>query len=507
MNRRALMQSAAWLALGYPIRRLSAFTPQPQFSSDPFVAGVASGDPTEEGVVLWTRLIPDPGREQDWQRESIAVDWQIASDEGFGRIVRSGRELADPEFGHSVHVDVTGLQPNRWYWYRFKSGAAISPVGRTKTAPSGLVERIRFAFASCQNYQQGYYTAYQNMVRENLDVVVFLGDYIYEGGGTAVRSVTMQEPTDVESYRQRYALYRSDAHLREAHRLFPWIITWDDHEVDNNYAGDVPQDDQPAKEFLKRRAAAYRAHYEWLPLPKASMPKGPNSHLYRRLSFGPLARFLVLDGRQYRSDQPCGDGIKAPCAEVRDDQRTMLGREQEQWLYRELRDSRAQWNILANQVQMTVVDRAPGPEELYGLDNWAGYDAARRRLVSALHETKVSNPVVITGDIHSNWIGDLKTEYRDEHAPVMGTEIVGTSVSTGGDGGDSSPEVQAYVRENPQIKFYNNQRGYVRCELTRRSLIADFRVVQKVSVPESPVSTRSSFIIENGKPGAKILSS
>lgn len=507
MNRRTLIQSAAWLALGYPFRRLSAFTPQPQFSSDPFVAGVASGDPTPAGVVLWTRLIPDPERDQSWQRETIQIDWEIASDEKFGRVVRRGREFADPEFGHSVHVDVAGLQPNRWYWYRFRCGSALSPVGRTKTAPSGPVDRIRFAFASCQNYQAGYYTAYQNMVREDLDVVVFLGDYIYEGGGTAARTVTAEEPVDLAGYRRRYALYRSDPDLREAHRLFPWIITWDDHELDNNYANDVAQDSQPRDEFLKRRAAAYHAHYEWLPMQKLCIPQGPNARIYRRLSFGPLVRFLVLDGRQYRSDQPCGDGIKAPCAEFVEGARTMLGAEQERWLDSELRASRAQWNILANQVQMTVVDRAAGPGELYGMDNWSGYGGARRRLVSALRDTKVSNPVVITGDVHSNWVGDLKVDYRDERGPVIGTELTGTSISSGGDGGDRPPDVAAYVAENPHIKFYNNQRGYVRCEVTRRSLIADFRVVQKVSVPESPVSTRARFIVEDGKPGAKILSS
>ncbi len=505
MNRRTLIQSAAWLGVGYPMRRLSAFVPQPQFSSDPFVAGVASGDPTSGGVVLWTRLIPDPNRDRGWQREAISVDWQIASDERFGRIVRSGQEIAEPKFGHSVHVDVTGLQPNRWYWYRFKSGSAVSPVGRTKTAPSGPVDRIRFAFASCQNYQAGYYTAYQNMVREDLDAVVFLGDYIYETGGTAVRSVTTEDPTDVEGYRERYALYRSDPNLREAHRLFPWIITWDDHEVSNNYANDIAANDQPKELFLERRAAAYQVNYEWLPLPKSCAPTGLNSRMYRRLSYGPLARFLVLDGRQYRSDQPCGDGAKAPCAGFQED-RTMLGLEQERWLDLELRASRAQWNLLANQVQMTVVDRAPGPDESYGMDSWSGYDAARRRLVSALRDTKVSNPVVITGDIHSSWIGDLKVDYRDDRAPVIGSEIVGTSISSGGDGADSSPAGETYLRENPQIKFYNNLRGYVRCEVNRRSLTADYRVVQKVSVPESPASTRASFIVEDGKPGAERLS-
>jgi alkaline phosphatase D len=502
LTRRALLQCSVGLVLGQPIRKLSAFEATPQFVSDPFSAGVASGDPTANGIVLWTRLMSDPNRTQDWQNESVVVEWQIASDENMSRIVRTGRTTAQPAFGHSVHVAVNGLQPNRWYWYRFKVGSATSEVGRTKTAPAGPTDRIRFAFASCQNFQHGYYTAYQNLVKEDLDLVVFLGDYIYETGGNNVRPVPRVECKTLGQYRERYALYRSDIHLREAHRLFPWIITWDDHEVDNNYANNIAEDDQSPADFLRRRAAAYRAHYEWLPLPKACMPFGPNSTLYRRLAYGPLANFLVLDGRQYRSDQPCGDGTKAPCEEFKQDKRTMLGATQERWLSHELRASRSQWNIIANQVRMTVVDQTAGPAESYAMDQWAGYDNARRRFVGALLDSKVSNPVVITGDIHSNWVGDLKLDYRELRTPVVATELIGTSISSGGDGRDSDPAVEAYLSENPQIKLYNTQRGYVRCEVTPKRLTADFRVVQKVSVPESSVSTRATFVTESGQPGA-----
>ena len=498
------MKTAGWLALGYPLQRLYSIQSSPRFLSDPFAAGVASGDPTRNGVVLWTRLIPDPNVERDWQRAAVQVDWEMASDEGMKRVMRRGRNAATPEYGHSVHVDATGLDPNRWYWYQFKAGSAASPVGRTKTAPSNATDRIRFAFASCQNFQAGYYTAYQNMVREDLDAVVFLGDYIYETDGNGARKIRLPESKTLESYRARYAVYRSDANLREAHRLFPWIITRDDHEVQNNYAGFVPSNSQSREEFRERRAAAYQAHYEWLPMPKASVPNGQDSRLYRSLSFGPLANFLVLDGRQYRDDQPCGDGTKAPCADF-PAERTMLGPAQEQWLERELRASRSQWNILANQVRMTVVDQTAGPNESYAMDSWAGYETARRRITSKLESTRVQNPIVITGDIHSNWVGDLKVDYKKEGSPVVGTELVGTSISTGGDGADQAANVTPTLSENPQIKFYNNQRGYVRCELTRQSLTADFRVVEKVSVPESPISTRASFIVENGKPGAHKL--
>jgi alkaline phosphatase D len=502
MNRRTLLQSSAWLILAYPMRRVSAFQATPQFVCDPFSAGVASGDPTSHSIVLWTRLVPDANRTQEWQRESVAVEWQISSDESMSHIVRSGRVFAQPEYGHSVHVNVDGLQAGRWYWYRFKAGSAISEIGRTKTAPGGPADRIRFAFASCQNFQHGYYTAYQNLLKEDIDLVIFLGDYIYETGGNAVRSVPLTECTTLDQYRDRYALYRSDHNLREAHRLFPWVITWDDHEVDDNYANGIASDGEPRADFLKRRAAAYRAHYEWLPLPKACSPIGANSNLYRTLSFGPLANFLVLDGRQYRSDQPCGDGIKEPCEEFSRDNRTMLGTAQEKWLSGRLRASHSQWNIIANQVRMTVVDQQPGPGERYAMDQWTGYEGARRRLVGQLLDNKVSNPVVITGDIHSNWVGDVKLDYREQRSPVVATELIGTSISSGGDGTDSDPAVEAYLAENPQIKLYNSQRGYVRCEITRNYLKADFRVVAKVSVPESQISTRATFITENSKPGA-----
>lgn len=502
MNRRTLLKAAGWVTLGYPLQSLYAIQSRPQFSANPFSAGVASGDPTRNGVVLWTRLIPDLNVERDWQRTAVRVDWQIASDEGMKNVVRRGRAAATPEYGHSVHVDAMGLDPNRWYWYRFRTGSAESPIGRTKTAPANPVDRIRFAFASCQQFQAGYYTAYQNMVREDIDVVVFLGDYIYEtGGGNGPRRITGEEPKTLDGYRARYGLYRSDADLREAHRLFPWIITLDDHEVQDNYANDIPRDAQTRADFLRRRAAAYQAHYEWLPMPKGSIPNGPDSRLYRGLSFGPLANFIVLDGRQYRSDQPCGDGPKAPCAEFLSE-RTMLGPEQERWLGRELRGSRSQWNILANQARMTVVDQAAGPSEAYGMDSWTGYETARRRLVSSFETTRVRNPIVITGDIHSNWVGDLKVDYKREDSRILGTELVGTSISSGGDGADRGGNTDALLAENPQIKFFNGQRGYVRCELTRQSMTADFRVVERVSVPESPISTRATFIVENGRPGA-----
>jgi alkaline phosphatase D len=502
MNRRTLLQTAGLLGLGYPLQRLSAIQSTPRFSADPFAAGIASGDPTRSSVVLWTRLIPDPKGQQDWQRAAVPVLWEIASDEGMKKIVRHGQAMAIPEAGHSIHVDAQGLDANRWYWYRFRTGSAESLVGRTRTAPSRATDRFRFAFASCQQWQTGFYTAYQHLIREDIDAVVFLGDYIYEtntGAGPTERRITGEVPKTLEGYRNRYALYRSDPNLREAHRLFPWIITWDDHEVQNDYAGVNPPDTQQTREeFAARRAAAYKAHYEWLPMP---ISEAKSNGVYRSLSFGPLAHFMVLDERQFRDPDPCGGGVKAPCAEYLAE-RTMLGAAQERWLERELRSSRSRWNVVANQVMMTTVDQTTGPNSTYNMDHWDGFETARRRMVSTLRDTRAANPIVITGDIHSNWVGDLRVDYKDDKSPVIGTELVGTSISSGGDGNDQTAQAAARVAENPQIKFFNNQRGYVRCEITKEKLTADFRVVDKVSVQDSAITTRASFVVENGKPGA-----
>ena len=259
----------------------------------------------------------------------------------------------------------------------------------------------------------------------------------------------------------------------------------------------------PAKLFCDEGPQPAGPIAEWLPMPRISKPRGLNAQVYRSLPFGPLANFIVLDGRQYRNDQACGDGVKAPCAEFFNE-RTMLGSAQERWLDRELRGSRAQWNILANQGRMAVVDQGSNAEQYY-MDVWSGYETARRRITSSLQNSGVQNPIVITGDIHSNWVCDLKMDYKGPNVPVVATELVGTSISSGGDGADTTATGTTQMAKNPHVKFYNSQRGYVRCELTRQSLTADFRVVEKVSVPDSPVSTRASFVVENGKPGAHRL--
>ena len=493
MNRRIFL--AAMASAAAPVRAL------PPQSKDPFDLGVASGDPTANGVVLWTRLTPETGA------GNLRVTWEAAEDEQFRKIAKKGRTVATPGLGHSVHVEVNGLQPDRWYWYRFRIGPHESPVGRTRTMPSAgsLPEKFRFTFASCQHFEQGYFTAYQHMAEENPDLVVHLGDYIYEGPPrpNLVRRHNSPEIVTLSDYRNRYALYRSDEHLRRMHALAPWIVTWDDHELDNNYAGDIPEDKQTRAEFLERRANAYQAYYEHTPLRRASIPSGSRMRLYRRVSFGGLAEFFVLDSRQYRTDQPCGDGNKEQCPAALDESATILGMDQERWLTGGLADSRARWNVLAQQVMVAKVDRKSGPGEQYSMDQWSGYEAARRRLTGFLGDRKPSNPVVLTGDIHTNWCNDLKAGGFGENDAVVASEFVGTSISSGGDGSDAPGDWESTLAENPHVKFHNRRRGYVRCDVTPGQWRTDYRTVEYVARLGAPVATRASFVLENGRLGVQ----
>ncbi|MEZ4415993.1 MAG: alkaline phosphatase D family protein [Gemmatimonadota bacterium] len=473
---------------------------------DPFGLGVASGDPTPDGIVLWTRLVADPLRGDALLEGVQTVAWELAADESFRQIVRSGSETVLPELAHSLHLELDGLEPGRDYWYRFMTNDATSPVGRARTAPAagGMSDRFRFAFVSCQHWEQGLYTAYQHLAQEDVDLVVHLGDYIYEyGPDLRVREHNGPEIMSLADYRRRLSLYKSDPLLKTAHERAPFVVTWDDHEVDNNYAGAISQDDDPRDAFLLRRAAAYQAYWEHQPLRRAQMPTGPDALLYRRLRFGGLIEMSVLDTRQYRTDQPCGDGRKPRCAEAYLEEATMMGAEQERWLMENMARSDARWNVLANQVMMSEVKAIVNGAESYSLDQWAGYVAPRQRLTGFLAETRPSNPVVLTGDIHSNWVADIKVDYEDAVAPVVATEFVGTSISSGGDGQDSYESIPQTLSMNPHVKLFNGQRGYVSCTVTPDEWRADYQVVDYVSRPGAPVRTRASFVVENGRAGAQ----
>ncbi|MBD2338798.1 alkaline phosphatase [Calothrix sp. FACHB-156] len=481
-----------------------------RFSDNPFKLGVASGEPYANSVVIWTRLAPEPLNGGGMPPVNVPVRWEVSTDSSMRRIVAKGREFATPELGHSVRAIVEGLRPSTWYWYRFYAGNQASRIGRTRTAPvpGSNLNKFNFALASCQNYQQGYYTAYKYMAQDDLDLVVHVGDYIYEGGisTTGPRQHNSAEILTLEDYRNRHALYKLDANLQEAHAMFPWIVTWDDHEVENNYADDISEiDTEPDQDraiFLQRRAIAYQVYYEHMPLRPFSRPKGPDMQLFRRLSFGNLATFHVLDTRQYRTDQPCGDGTKERCPEVFDPQATILGQTQEDWLYKGLSKSEGRWNILAQQVPIAQRDTKAGEGQTFSMDKWDAYLADRDRLMDFLAQQKPSNPVSLAGDVHNHWAMDLKADFNNPQSAIVGSEFVCSSISSGGDGNETIP---AYVNssDNPHIKFYNNRRGYVRCTLTPNLWKADYLSMSEVTTPSGTLSKRASFVVENDRPGVQ----
>lgn len=476
----------------------------PRFPSTPFSLGVASGDPAPDGVVLWTRLAPDPLNGGGMPPERVEVGWRIAEDDRMRNVVRRGKAVASPQTAHSVHVEVSGLRPDRPYWYQFDAGNEQSTLGRTRTLPlsTAAADRLRFAFVSCQNFEMGYFTALHHLAAEDLAVAFHLGDYIYENTGRAgqIRRHTGGEPRTLDEYRRRYALYKTDADLQEAHAAFPWVVTWDDHEVDNDYAGAASEERVSVEAFLRRRAAAYQAYYEHMPLGRGARPRGAAARLYRGFQYGRLASFFVLDTRQYRSDQPCGDGPL--CAGALDPATTMLGAAQERWLFDGIRRSPARWTVIPQQIMMARVDRAQGPDLRYAMDQWSGYEVARSRLFHALSAARTKNAVVLTGDVHSNWVNDLTLDFDNPKAPIIATEFVGTSISSGGDGLDLPDNIKPVLAENSFVKFYNGQRGYVACEVTPKQTRADYKVVDFVTRLGAPVRTRASFVVEDGKPGA-----
>ena len=509
LGRRHFLRAAAALSLFPLIQRpaLGIVVGKISFRDYPFSLGVASGDPLPDGVVLWTRLAPDPLHGGGMPNDNVEVAWQVCSDQAMKNIVAQGTEIASPHFAHSVHVEVSGLEPGRPYWYRFTAGDELSPIGRTRTAPAidSMPERLRFAFASCQHYESGFFNAYYHMANDDLDLVVHLGDYIYEGDGArgAIRKHVGLEINSLDDYRNRHAQYKTDTDLQAAHAAFPWLVTWDDHELDNNYASDISEQTfvDPA-EFLIRRANAYQAYYEHMPLRKSAIPHGPLMQIYRGCAWGRLADFDVLDTRQYRSDQPCGDRNTEPCADALSDKQTMLGAEQQNWLDDRLRQSPAIWNVLAQQVMMGRADRKAGAGVAYSMDQWPGYEVPRRRLMQFLQDHKIKNPIVLTGDIHTNWVNDLKIDFDDPTAPTVASEFVCTSISSGGNGADNRQASATVLAENPFVRFHNSERGYVRCDVTSKQWQSDYQVVPYVTRKGSPQVTRASFVVEAGQAGA-----
>lgn len=513
MDRRRLLWRAAALAgasLTPAVLAPRAFGKAGQ--DDPFTLGVASGEPTPDGVVIWTRLAPRPlDPAGGMAPESVKVRWEVAEDSGFRTLAARGETLAGPAAGHAVHVEVSGLRPGREYWYRFMTAAGASPIGRTVTAPpvGADVEMLKLAFGSCQKYEAGFYGAYRHMAEDRPDLVLFLGDYIYEKGPNpknAVRLHKNPEPFDIDGYRVRYATYKTDPLLQAAHQVAPWMVIWDDHEVDNDYGDDISEKFNTefadgAAGFLRRRAAAYQAYYEHMPLRRRSKPVGPDMLLYRTLDWGRLAQFQFLDDRQYRSARACMNGpgdsnLILDCDARRDPARSLLGQTQEAWLMDALSGSKAKWNMLAQQTLFAPMARKDVTTEepvRFSVDGWDGAPATRDRIVQRWRDATVSNPVVLGGDIHTFAAADVGDASGEA---VVAPAFVGGSISSLGAATEQS---MRFVAANPHIKLYDGTvRGYGRVDIGRKETRVVFRAMRNALDENTAAYTRAEYVVEDG---------
>jgi alkaline phosphatase D len=436
----------------------------------------------------------------------VTVRWEIAHDEQFARIAQSGERQAVPELAHSVHAEVAGLEPDRWYFYRFTAGDAVSPVGRTRTlpAPGSPAARLRLAYASCQRWEHGYFSAYRHMVREELDAVLFLGDYIYEYplSASPVRMHMGGWALTLDDYRARYALHRGEPELKAMHAACPWFVTWDDHEVQNDYAGLVAGDSGPqVADFAARRAAAYQAFYEHMPVRASALTEKRVVAHYR---FGTLANLVLLDDRQFRDAQACNPGGKLGSATVdpqscpawEDPKRSLLGAAQEQWLDGVFAQGGSTWTVVGQQTLFGARDFQPGPARMFWNDGWDGYPAARRRFIDSLQKNKVANPVLLGGDVHENWVGHVKADYQRSESASIGVEFCGTSL-TARSGGNA--RIAPVLAENPHFVFADSDRkGYGVVELTPSRVTTRLRVVDDVTRPETRIETLAAFTVQAG---------
>ncbi|WP_328857500.1 alkaline phosphatase D family protein [Williamsia herbipolensis] len=488
--------------------------PSPSRGDHLFSLGVASGDPLPDGVVLWTRLAADPlARGGGMGQRPVLVEWELAGDEAMRSVLRRGVALATAADGHSVHVDVHGLAPARDYFYRFRADGHVSDVGRTRTAPApgSPLAALTFAWASCQSWGDGYFNAFADMAAAAPDVVFHLGDYVYEKGivgsgrrtSVALPESCAREMMALDDYRDRYALYKLDPQLQQAHRASPFITVFDDHEVENNWAGPISEDNAPIPEFLLRRAGAMKAWWENTPVRAAQRPRGADVQAYRRFDFGDLARFSVLDTRQYRSDQVNGDNDSPQDAQTADPRRTITGARQEKWILDGLGNSGRRWNVLAHQTTIADLARQVDGRRVVSMDGWSGYEASRARILDGARQRGVRNLVSIVGDIHRNVVSDLRSTYTRE-SPTVGIELAGTSIASGKDGADSDASDKLLKAASPHVRFGNAQRGYVLNRVTRTQWEAEFRVADSIADPRTTLHRRATVTIPDGRARAEV---
>jgi len=505
-----LHRSAIALALSPWMSAVAAPTEKVRrWFANPFALGVASGRPRADSVVLWTRVLFS---EQDRAAgtDPLRVHVEVFVDAALKQRVQKTDVVTDDARGHSVHVHVQHLQPGTDYWYRFRQGDALSAVGHTRTAPAlnADVRQLRMALSSCQHYEQGQYIAHAEIANQQLDFVLFVGDYIYESSNPqyATRQHSSAEPKTLPQYRERYEQYKRDPMLQAAHAAHPWVLMWDDHEVVNDYANDQDRHYTDPHQVLKRRAAAYQAYFEHQPLllgPDVDNPA--NMRLYDQLSWGKLADIWTLDCRQYRSVQVCRDPVRGggrmvlQCDELSDTSRSMLGQAQERWLTERLSHSNRQWKLLAQATQISSTSIPAPVGRSYWNDAWDGYPEARKRLLQTVVDAKLQNVVTLGGDVHCNVAANLRLEPNNPQSPIVASEFVTTSITSRGLGDKPA----ALIRESNSdlLHYRSDERGYSLITVTLNAVRCDFRTTKFPAGSEAGLKTQASYVVKSGKAG------
>ncbi len=514
VQRRALaLALMPWLSAGAQAQLLQgpALGAVPRWQVDPFSLGVASGQPQSGSVVLWTRLRisePDAGL----KAQSLEVVCEVFADASLRQPLRQWRVQTDANRGHSVHVVAHGLKPGRPYWYRFVCGNAISPVGRARTSPAAdeAVARLRMGLASCQHYEQGFFAAHRDMAQTGLDLVLFVGDYIYESSNPKfmLRKHEGGVPKLLDEYRERHAQYKTDTDLQACHAAHTWVMTWDDHEVVNDYANDLDRNFTDPQTFLRRRAAAYQAYFEHMPLRLGPDPVNASQmRIHDRMPWGKLADLWTLDCRQYRDHQACldpnrgGGRVVVGCDALNDSSRSMLGAAQEQWFYEGLTHSARRWKLVAQSTQMSSsgVNTPLGRSAF--TDGWDGYPQARARLLRTVAQAGVQNVLMLGGDVHMNVAAQLRVQANDERSPVVAGEIVTTSVTSRGLG----EKLLAQIRDNnPDILHArSDERGFTLLDVRPDRVTADFRTTPNPAQANGVFRSQGQWFIRSGVPGVQ----
>ena len=509
-RRHFILASAAAASGCQTVERIDAESPGDAPGDTPFSLGVASGDPTAESAILWTRVAPSPFAAPI--DETIDVAWEVATDDAMRQVIASGVATARPELAHCIHVEATNLAPDRHYYYRFQALGGSSPIGRTRTLPSPgtRTDQFRIAMSSCMEYTQGYFTALRDLHTQQPNLVLHNGDYIYESSSGDVRSYPIAwEATRLSDYRALYAQYRQDTDLREAHRQFPWIVIWDDHEVSNDFG---PNHFLPSRynapmsvsDHRKRVLVGRQAFLEHMPLRASlSLHDGSTPIMYRQDVVGDLLELNRLDVRSFRDTPVCIQDNELEfhrCPDIDNPARSMLGAAQEAWLMNSFGSSGSVWSCLAQTTMMAPFDREAGPAVVHEAESWDNYAANRTRFIEHLRSRDIRNPVSLGGNIHAFYAGTVSERAAHGNCPNPAmTEIVTTSVSAGGGGDGRYDDVHGRRDENPCVEFFENRhRGYTLLTFTQEELRAEFRIVDQTRTPDGTVESLRTLVVDDG---------